>query len=104
MRLKANTPHLLDIVSNLVREDTSDLPFPASPSQYAFLYWVQHLQKIDTLLQDQDGVDDFLRLHLLHWLEALAWLGRTSEGILALISLGQIQVKFVPLLFLICSE
>ena len=33
MQLKANAPYPLEIVSNLVREDTSDLPFLVCPSQ-----------------------------------------------------------------------
>ena len=65
--------------------------------QYACLYWIQHLQKSAILLCDEDKIDQFIRLHLLHWFETLAWLGRTSEAILALISSeGQIQVCVVP--------
>lgn len=65
--------------------------------QYACLYWIQNLQKSDILLHDEDKAHQFLRLHLLHWLEALAWLERASEAILALIVLeGQIQVSVVP--------
>ena len=51
------------------------------------LYWVQHLQKSDAQLCDKDQVHQFLQVHLLHWLEALGWIGKTSEGILAIISL-----------------
>jgi hypothetical protein len=53
--------------------------------QYACLYWVQHLQKSGAQLYNQ--VYQFLQDHLLHWLEALGWIGRTSEGILAILSL-----------------
>jgi hypothetical protein len=55
--------------------------------QYACLYWVQHLQKSNAQLCDQDQVHQFVRVHLLHWLEALSWTGKTSEGILAIYSL-----------------
>ncbi|KAH8674500.1 WD40-repeat-containing domain protein [Tricladium varicosporioides] len=55
--------------------------------QYACLYWIQHLQNSNTQLYDDDQVHQFLQLHLLHWLEALGWIGKTSEGILALLSL-----------------
>ncbi|KAH8674497.1 vegetative incompatibility protein HET-E-1 [Tricladium varicosporioides] len=55
--------------------------------QYACLYWIQHLQKGGTQLRDNDQVHQFLRGHLLHWLEALSWMGKTSEGILAVNSL-----------------
>jgi NACHT domain len=55
--------------------------------QYACLYWIQHLQKSDARLCDNDHVHQFLQAHLLHWLEALGWMGKTSEGILAISSL-----------------
>ena len=55
--------------------------------QYACLYWVQHFQKSGAQLYDGDQVHWFLREHLLHWLEALSWMGKTSEGILAILSL-----------------
>ncbi|KAH6667462.1 vegetative incompatibility protein HET-E-1 [Halenospora varia] len=55
--------------------------------RYACLYWVQHLQKSGTQLRDNDQVHQFLQVHLLHWLEALGWIGKTSEGILAISSL-----------------
>ena len=59
-------------------------------------YWVQHLQKSDILPQLQDEVHQFFTKQFLHWLEGLAWLGRTSEAMLALISLdGQIEVSVV---------
>jgi NACHT domain len=49
--------------------------------QYACLYWVQHLQKSDAQLSDNDPVHDFLQKHLLHWFEALGWMGKISDGI-----------------------
>jgi hypothetical protein len=55
--------------------------------QYACLYWIQHLLKSVTQLQDNDYVHQFLQVHLLHWLEALSWIGKISEGILEIISL-----------------
>jgi hypothetical protein len=62
--------------------------------QYACLYWVHHLQKSGAQLYDQ--VNDFLQKHLLHWLEALGWMGKTSEGIHAIFSLeAQIPVSLL---------
>ena len=62
--------------------------------QYACIYWVQHLQGSRTQLCDDDQVHRFLQEHLLHWLEALSWIGKTSEGILAILSLeAQILVN-----------
>jgi hypothetical protein len=64
--------------------------------QYACLYWIQHLQKSDAQLRDNDQVHQFLRVHLLHWLEALSWIRKTSDGILAIYSLeALIPVSFL---------
>ena len=66
-----------------------------SEVQYACLNWVQHLQKSGMQLYDNDQVHQFLQTHLLHWLEALSWIRKTSEGILAILCLeSQIQVSF----------
>jgi hypothetical protein len=56
--------------------------------QYACVYWIQHLEKGNVQLADDGQVHQFLQEHLLHWLEALGWLGRVSEGIHAIVSLG----------------
>lgn len=58
--------------------------------QYACLYWVQHLQNSGTRLQDNDQVHQFLREHLLHWFEALGWMGNVSKGIYAIMALESI--------------
>jgi hypothetical protein len=64
--------------------------------QYACLYWIQHLLKSDTQLYDDNQVYQFLQVHFLHWLEALSWIGKTSEGILAILSLdAQISVSLL---------
>jgi hypothetical protein len=49
--------------------------------QYACLYWIPHLQQSSSQLRDDDQVHQFLRERLLHWLEALGWMGKVSEGI-----------------------
>ncbi|KAI9858001.1 MAG: hypothetical protein M1813_007971 [Trichoglossum hirsutum] len=55
--------------------------------QYACRYWVQHLRKGEVQLDDNGKVHDFLRDHLLHWIETLSLIRKTSEGILAISSL-----------------
>ena len=55
--------------------------------QYACRYWVEHLQRSDIGLQDDDEVHNFLREHLLHWLEAMSLIGNISKAILAITSL-----------------
>jgi NACHT domain len=52
--------------------------------QYACQYWVHHLKRSGAQLEDNCRTDDFLRLYLLHWFEALSLLGKISEAVLAL--------------------
>jgi hypothetical protein len=68
--------------------------------QYACLYWVQHLQRSGAQLYNQ--VYQFLQVHLLYWLEALSWIGKISEGILAISSL-EARI-LVSLLYSIAKE
>lgn len=65
--------------------------------RYACLYWVQHLQKgcSRSQIHDNGEVHQFLQAHVLHWLEALGWVGKTSEGIQAILSLE----AYVPVSF-----
>jgi hypothetical protein len=55
--------------------------------QYACLYWVQHLQRSGSQVRDSEEAHRFLQAHLLHWLEALGWIGKVSEGMQAILSL-----------------
>jgi hypothetical protein len=52
--------------------------------QYACTNWIQHLAKGSTQLNNSSQVHSFLKEHFLHWLEALGWLRRVSEGIHAI--------------------
>jgi len=71
---------------NEVEQDTVTECIPME-LQYACLYWVQHAQKSGIRLEDDGQVHAFLHNHLLHWLEALSLIQKTSEAVLALISL-----------------
>ena len=55
--------------------------------QYACLYWISHCKSNDEQLLDDGVVHNFLREHTLHWLEAMSWMGKTSEAIAAMASL-----------------
>ena len=81
-----NTPGVLvsDVESSRVQRSLS------SEVQYACLYWSQHLHKSGAQLRDDDQVHHFLQEHLLHWLEALGWMQKMSEGVYAIISLESI--------------
>jgi hypothetical protein len=64
--------------------------------QYSCLYWVQHLQRSGSQINDNGETHRFLQAHLLHWLEALGWMGKTSEGIEAILSLdAYLQVSYL---------
>jgi hypothetical protein len=55
--------------------------------QYACLYWVQHLQRSGSQIYDGEEAHQFLQTYLIYWLEALGWMGKTSEGIQAILFL-----------------
>ena len=78
--------NLPGVLAEEVQGDRIDQRLP-SELQYACQYWVQHLQRGKTQLLDDGQMHVFLRGHLLHWLEALSLMRKTSEGVLAIISL-----------------
>ncbi|RVD88977.1 uncharacterized protein DFL_000001 [Arthrobotrys flagrans] len=47
--------------------------------QYACRYWVYHLQQSADSINDNSQVYEFLRKHLIHWLEAVSLSGEMSE-------------------------
>ncbi|KAL2813604.1 hypothetical protein BJX63DRAFT_216969 [Aspergillus granulosus] len=49
--------------------------------QYACLYWGQHLLKSGSRVYDNDFIHQFVKEHLLHWLEALSLMRRVPEAI-----------------------
>jgi NACHT domain len=60
--------------------------------EYACLYWIQHLQKSGTRLNDNGQVHQFLQEHLLHWFEALCWMQKIDEGVYAVNALESITL------------
>src|SRR4029077_18509385 len=77
------TPNILisDIDTNQVKEHLRP------EVQYACLYWIQHVLKSGDQLRDGGPVHEFLKEHFLHWLEAMALIGKTTEGIYAIAAL-----------------
>jgi hypothetical protein len=68
--------------------------------QYACLYWVQHLLKSGSQIRDGEETYQFLQDHLLHWLEALGWMKKVSEGIQAILSLETyISVSYLSIVY-----
>jgi hypothetical protein len=60
--------------------------------QYACLYWVEHLKKSGAQLYNNSQVHEFLKVHLLYWLEVLSWMWRVSDGIHAITLLESIAL------------
>jgi hypothetical protein len=69
--------------------------------EYACLYWVQHVVASGECIADNDTVHRFLNKHLLHWIEALSWLGKSThvihnlEALQSIIDVGHV-LTFVP--------
>lgn len=57
--------------------------------QYASRYWSGHFFGCSQGLDEAEAIYMFLTEHLLHWLEVMAWIGRTTETITILIELQQ---------------
>jgi hypothetical protein len=63
--------------------------------QYACLYWVSHVVESGQQLTDDDEVHKFFQTQIIHWIEAMSWMGKTSEAIKALAPLEVItKVRF----------
>ncbi|KAK6356044.1 hypothetical protein TWF718_000418 [Orbilia javanica] len=91
------TARCLEELSIYLKENTCSLEFPGMLKsdldietineslpphiQYSCRYWVHHLAKCCKRICDGDEVHNFLSGHFLHWIEALAILGRVSDSI-----------------------
>jgi AAA ATPase domain len=74
------------VLANDVTMDLVDRCIPKE-LQYACENWAQHLQKGSVQVQTHGEVHDFLRNHLLHWLEALSLMRKTSKAASAMVLL-----------------
>ena len=81
-----NTPGVLVSDAESSQVEHSLLP----DVRYACLYWIQHFHNSGVQLRDDDQVHLFLKEYLLHWLEALGWMQKVSEGIYAIALLESI--------------
>lgn len=111
-----------DLMSGFLRQDICSLALPGSLTsevdrcviqrclpqevQYACRYWVDHLQRSNVILLDceplYDRVHNFLREHLLHWLEALSLMGNLSEGVLLVRAMDSMLTVSDPTYFELC--
>ena len=64
--------------------------------RYACQYWVRHSEQLSSAERISVGFCDggevhlFLQKHILHWLEALGWIGKISEGVHILLALKRV--------------
>lgn len=108
--------HSLQAMSNTLRKDIYNIknpgisapvkamsiePDPLIPIQYSCKYWADHFFKTESLLCKTAGlsieneIDQFLRKHLLHWLEALSLIGCIPKGMRMIIDLRKfLEVSF----------
>ncbi|KAK4182018.1 hypothetical protein QBC35DRAFT_421424, partial [Podospora australis] len=79
-------------------------PDPLAAARYACIYWVDHLREWQSsdnvkhtgVFQDGGDIDDFLRKHYLHWLEALSLCRSIPQGITSMATLeGILQHKSI---------
>jgi hypothetical protein len=99
---------------NFLKKDICDLRTPEIPRadvdkqtidahlpldiQYACQYWVYHAKECGSVICDDEQVYNFLKCHLLHWLEALSLIGRVSESIsmindlIAMLDVSDLQI------------
>ncbi|THU79671.1 hypothetical protein K435DRAFT_810519 [Dendrothele bispora CBS 962.96] len=69
---------------------------------YSCVYWASHLSKVQELGNDLvNALDDFLKKHLLHWMECLSLLNKLETGVKSLTnartSLSETTHELVPL-------
>ncbi|KAJ5703610.1 hypothetical protein N7493_011535 [Penicillium malachiteum] len=64
--------------------------------QYACLHWIYHLQQASIEPSDDGNVHKFLKVHLLHWLEALSLMGKMPEGMRRVIALSSYLHDLLP--------
>jgi hypothetical protein len=102
----------IQLMSQILKKDICEMYAPGSQAsqvksnqiekyilsevQYVYLYWVQHLQRGGSQIYDGEEAHRFLQAYLLHWLEALRWIDKTSEGIQAILTL-EVHVLIVYL-------
>ncbi len=81
-RLKQDICNIADPGVQCSDVSTARINFCLPPEvQYACLFWVHHLDKANVTMSDGTEAHVFLTQHFLHWMEALSFMGRTTESI-----------------------
>ncbi|APA15267.1 hypothetical protein sscle_14g100370 [Sclerotinia sclerotiorum 1980 UF-70] len=96
----------ITVMSKTLKRDVYGLGYPGFPIdkvkqpdpdvlvsiRYSCIYWINHLRDGDPEqnrehIQDNGNIYEFLKNHLLHWLEVMSLMEKTSESINAISSL-----------------
>ena len=94
---KLSAQRCIQLMSSCLKQDICDLIHPGTiradiesnriqhciphEVQYACMHWVQHAVRSQVDLSNEEYICEFLRWHLLHWLEALSLMGKISHSI-----------------------
>ncbi|KAI1747267.1 hypothetical protein F4782DRAFT_543632 [Xylaria castorea] len=101
----------LRVMERSLKKDMCSLNWPGSTSpsseivdrclrpevRYACQYWVHHTEQAGDFPRNDDEVYGFLKVHLLHWLEAMTLLGKIDEAFMSVRSLrSKLQKEQCP--------
>ena len=70
----------------------TDVVDPLAPVRYVCCYWADHIIKLDG--KNASATINFLKEHVLYWLEAYSLLGKVPVAILAIQKLQQLTVIY----------
>ncbi|KAI9372968.1 hypothetical protein BJX61DRAFT_542167 [Aspergillus egyptiacus] len=89
--------HCLEVMSSGLRQDICSLGHPGTlmseiePSlvtqcipvhlHYACVYWIDYLRASQVQPEDNGEVHEFLKRHVLYWLEVMVLLGKSGDGV-----------------------
>ncbi|KAF3213719.1 hypothetical protein TWF106_009378 [Orbilia oligospora] len=105
----------LKVLSNILRRDIYNLkeldfitknvsipdPDPLASIRYSCVYWIDHFSLVEPSKSDDNSRGEksilgFLKVHFLHWLEALSLIGKIQEGIRVILLLESITEAKKP--------
>ncbi|RAL16301.1 WD40 repeat-like protein, partial [Aspergillus homomorphus CBS 101889] len=84
-----------------IEDVKTPIPDPLSSLRYSCTFWVDHLEKIEigheqVGLCDDGAIHSFLRLHFLHWLEALSLMQSSPVALVAVRKLVGLLSRHTP--------
>jgi hypothetical protein len=79
-QLKFNICKIAD--PSLLNEEVGDVPnrYISEALRYSCHFFVQHLAVVQNLDTITGALEEFVSTHLLHWIEAMSWLGDITNA------------------------